>query len=71
MYIASILDLLEDLGSHVSLYSSYEELFFHQPRFKKALVDVYIDIGVILAKARNAFNRNGLSHGRDTALYSI
>lgn len=61
MYMSSILDLLEDVGSQVSLYSSYEKLFFNQASFKKALLDVYLDISAILAKARSTFSQNSWS----------
>jgi cell division FtsZ-interacting protein ZapD len=58
-YKASILNLLEDLGAKVSVYSVYtEEAAFDQPRFQNALATVYMDIISILVKAGQKLKKN-------------
>lgn len=58
-YKTSILNLLEDLGGKVSVYSVYaEEAAFDQPRFQNALATVYIDIISILVKAGQKLKKN-------------
>ena len=51
--MTSLLNLLEDVGNSVSLYTVYEdEILFDQPRFQNAMISVYMDIIAILVKAR-------------------
>jgi hypothetical protein len=61
-YMASILNMLEDLGTTVSLYTTYEELFFNQPRFQHAMFNVYLDIIAMLSKAGKAFKKRRASN---------
>ncbi|KAI1366691.1 hypothetical protein F5Y08DRAFT_300756 [Xylaria arbuscula] len=56
-YFSSLLKLLERLGSTVSLYGEYLEMFRYH-RFQVALGDVYLDIICILGKARKMLQRN-------------
>jgi transcriptional regulator of met regulon len=58
-YMTSLLNLLEDLGNNISLYSAYEdEILFDQPRFRNAMVAVYMDIINILIKARKILTKH-------------
>ncbi|KAI1877911.1 uncharacterized protein JN550_000093 [Neoarthrinium moseri] len=50
-YFASLMDLLEDLGRAASLYTQYDNMYSHHPRFQNALVNVYVDIMLVLQKA--------------------
>jgi hypothetical protein len=57
--MTSLLNLLEDLGNSISLYSAYEdEILFDQPRFRNAMAAVYMDIINILIKARKILTKH-------------
>ncbi|KAL9084695.1 MAG: hypothetical protein Q9165_007943 [Trypethelium subeluteriae] len=57
-YFVSLLGLLEDLGSAVSLSTEFEDMFLEQPRYQRALVDIYMDIIAILGKVRKMLKKN-------------
>ncbi|KAI1866917.1 hypothetical protein JX265_007493 [Neoarthrinium moseri] len=57
-YFASLMDLLEDLGRAASLYTQYDNMYSHHPRFQNALVNVYVDIMLVLQKARKMFSKS-------------
>lgn len=57
-YTASVISLLDELGKTVSLYAEYEGMFAAHPRFQNALVDVFVDIIGVLAKARKVFSKS-------------
>lgn len=60
-YFPKLIDMLEKLGTTLSLYGQYEDLFPDDPRFKNALCAVYRDVLTLLEKAKHVFRRRGLA----------
>lgn len=61
-YLPSLLGLLDEVSTAVSLYSLYEEILFQHPRFQHAVVEVYTDIIGILDKARRILTQSSKCH---------
>lgn len=58
-YFPKLVDMLEMLGTTVSVYGKYDSLYGHEDRFKAALTSVFSHIISILLKARSAFEKKG------------
>ncbi|KAI0875922.1 hypothetical protein GGS24DRAFT_499364 [Hypoxylon argillaceum] len=56
-YFPKLVDMLEMLGTTVSVYGKYDSLYGHEDRFKAALTSVFSHIISILLKARSAFEK--------------
>lgn len=58
-YFKNLADMMERLGSSVSVYQEYEKLLSTEQHFQEALADVYFETMVFLKKAKAVFSRKG------------